>query len=158
MKLQLKLAVFILIVAVITSCSGEGTPHATPVPTLAKSTPTPQWSSCGVALVDHDAKIWVEGNYAEEACGMIVAKAKAEATTNAERPIWWVAERVYSGYVVCSDEFSDLIYEVIDTGGARYGSQWCRWMRSRYGTAPYPVEPDLFNLIEPSPTEEWEEW
>jgi len=141
MKLQLKLAVFIFIVAVITSCSGDGTLHT-------KSTPTPPWSSCGVALADHNVKIWVEGNYADEACEMIISYEKADM----ELPIWWVAERVSSEegyYVVCSDEFLDLIYEVIDTGGARYGRSWCRWMTNRFGTAPYPVEPDLFGLIGP---------
>lgn len=78
MKLQLKLAVFILIAAVVTSCSGDD-------PLYAKSTPTPPWSSCGVALADHNAKIWVEGNYADEACEMIVSYEKASVGL----PIWW---------------------------------------------------------------------
>jgi hypothetical protein len=132
----------VFLAVVIASCSGDSS-------LSARATATPPWSSCGVALADHNVKIWVEGSYAVEACEMIISSEKADF----EHPIWWVKERVsgegWDGYfVVCSDKFSDLRYEVIDTGGARYGTAWCHLMTKRFGTAPYPVEADLFNLIE----------
>ena len=112
-------------------------------------TPTPPWSSCGVALADHNAKIWIVGNLAAEACEMIITYEKMHSYG---LPIWWSAEYYVDSFqyhVVCSDQFSNLIYEVVDTGGAMYGGHWCDWMTSRFGVAPYPVEPDIFNLIGP---------
>ena len=139
MKYRALLIIFCFIL--ISSC-GEGGSLA------SRSTSTPEWSSCGVGLTDHNVRIWLECNYAEEACGMIVASEKADL----ESPMWRNATRVSSSdgyFVVCSDEFSDLVYEVVDTGGAMYGSGWCRMVTNRFGTAPYPVEPDMFGLIGP---------
>jgi len=105
-------------------------------------TRTPLWSSCDVAYsaVSH-VVMWAKGNYAHEACNFI-----AEREGSAGIILNWVGSEYH---VICSDEFSDLIYEIIDTGDYSYGVKWCLWMRVEYGaTAKYGQE-DIFNLLEP---------
>ena len=135
-----RLLALLLLAVAGTACG----PPRTPAPPPA--TTTPAWSTCGVGLPDHNVRIWVEGYYAQQACEMIISSEKAAL----ESPVWWTAATVSAAegyFAVCADNFSDLRYEVVDTGGASYGTQWCQWMTQQYGTAPYPVERDLFGLV-----------
>lgn len=103
-------------------------------------------TSCGVGLYDHNVRIWIEGQAAQEACSIIIALIRQQGS----QPIGWdgYIYEIYSDYQpVCSDILPELAYEVVDTGSHLYGTEWCQWMVQFYGASGVLTEPDLMGII-----------
>ncbi|MEP7294064.1 MAG: hypothetical protein ABI835_19915, partial [Chloroflexota bacterium] len=111
--------------------------------------PTATVEFCGVGLVDHYVRMWVQGQGAQIVCDSLVVAIRREG----EQPTIWdgqLLENATSYEPVCSDRSSLLGYEVIDTGGHTYGTSWCQWMVSTYGASGSITDPDLFNIVSPA--------
>lgn len=113
-------------------------------------TPTELAIPCGVGLLDHNVRLWAEGEYAQDLCSRLVNSIRQ----GGDQPTVWngqlSAADASSYEAVCSDRFSNLSYEVVDTGGHSYGRSWCRGIVSTYGTSGLVTDPDLFNIVHPA--------
>lgn len=110
----------------------------------------PKGTSCGIGLLEANVRIWIEGQDAQKVCGNITAMIRQQG----KQPTGWdgkIPDESASDYrPVCSDAIPALSYEVVDTGGRLYGTEWCKWMVQTYGGSGSVTAPDLFGIISAS--------
>jgi hypothetical protein len=103
-------------------------------------------SSCGVGLKDHDVLIYVVGQRSQQTCREIRIMIQKQG----QQPTNWdgVVLKALGDYdAVCSDVVSGFAYEVVDTGGKSYGTNWCMWVANTYGASGLGTGPDGLGII-----------
>lgn len=112
-----------------------------------KATARQTTSACGIGISGHNARIWIEGQEAQEACALLTIALRQSG----RQPTNWngqLSGDVWNYSAVCSDQLPSLTYEVIDTGGQSLGSSMCEWVAGSYGASPSPTDPDLFGIVQ----------
>lgn len=113
-------------------------------------------ASCGVGLLDHDVRIWAEGQDARKACSGITSALRNQG----EQPTEWsgqLSSSPNSYQPVCSDSLPTLQYEIVDTGSHSYGTDWCQSIVQEFGSSVSATTPNLFGIISAAEKKDKEE-
>lgn len=90
--------------------------------------------------------VWFDGRDAQQTCTRLMQAIRQQGS----QPVNWdgrITNNANSYAPVCSDSLNSLRYEVVDTGGRRYGTSWCQWLVQEFGGSGLATEPDLFGII-----------
>lgn len=121
-------------------------PSVSPTTPNVQITPVPMETSCGLGILNANTRIWIRGRDAQQACGHVTAMIRQQG----KQPTGWdgnIAQPASDYQPVCSDALLTFSYEVVDTGGHVYGTEWCQWMARTYGVSGSVTVPDLFGII-----------
>lgn len=148
MSQKLSFIIFVLAIGIHLGCAPTTlTSQIIPTETLpSQAIQGDTGSSCGVGLKDHDVLIYVVGQRSQQTCREIRIMIQKQG----QQPTDWdgnVSEAMINYDAVCSDIAPGFAYEVVDTGGQSYGTNWCRWVAVTYGASGLVTNADSLGII-----------